>query len=141
MKTAVLAGFFVLAAAGAGAQTITVTEQTCAQLTRHIPRADVEYRPGEDVVNGKKVVPADLDATPQIKVPESFTIPITVEIAHRLGIPAFPDPAHPELDVFKPEVNIGTVTYRDGRMYFNDQPMQDDAEASLAELCQKVRKR
>ena len=79
MKTAVLAGIFLSAAAtAAGAQSVTITEQSCAQLTRHVPRADVEYRPGTDVVNGKKVVPADLNDTPPIKVPENITIAITV---------------------------------------------------------------
>ena len=142
MKTAVLAGIFLWAAgAAAGAETVTITEQSCAQLTRHVPRADVEYRPGTDVMNGKKVVPADLNDTPPIKVPENFTIAITVELAHTLGIPAFPDPAHPERDLYKPEANIGTVEYKDGHVTFNGQPVQNDAEAALSELCQKVRKR
>lgn len=141
MKMAVLAGILAAGAFPAGAQTVTITPQTCAQLTHHTPRADVEYRPGEDVVNGKKVVPADLSGTPPIKVPENFDIAITVEVAHALGIPAFPDPAHPERDLYKPEANIGTVSYVDGRAYFNGQPIQNDAEAELSQLCQKVRTR
>jgi len=140
MKTLALAAI-VTAATGASAQTLSISRENCALLTRHIPRADVEYQPGQDVVNGKKVVPADLNGTPQIQVSENFDIPITVEIANRLGIPTFPDPAHPERDLYKPEAFMGIVAYRNGRFYFNDQPLQDDAEATLAELCQRVRAR
>ena len=120
----------------ATAQTVTITQASCAQLTRHVPAADVEYKPGVDV-GGRKVVPADLGGGPQIKVPESFSIAITVEIAHRLGIPAFPDPAQPQKDLYKPEANIGVVTYRDGKFWFNDQPLQDESEAALSDLCQR----
>ena len=131
MKTAVFVGILALAAYPAGAQTITITQQSCAQLTRYTPSADVEYRPGQDVVNGKKVVPADLADTPPIKVPENFDVFITVEIAKSLGIPTVPN-------LYKPEAYIGTVSYIDGRFYFNGQPLQSDAEATLSELCQRV---
>ena len=134
MKAAVLTVSVALLAGAAGAQTISITEPSCAQLTRHTPRADVEHRPGQDVVNGKKVVPADLNAALPVKVPESFQIPITVEIEKRLGIPVMPH-------LYKPEAIIGTISYRDDRFYFNDQPLQDDAEATLAELCRRVRTR
>ena len=131
MKTAVFIGILALAATPAGAQTITITQQSCAQLTRYTPSADVEYRPGQDVVNGRKVVPADLNDTPPIKVPENFDVTITVEIERRLGIPTIPG-------LYKPEANIGTVSYVDGRFYFNGQPLQNDAEATLSELCQRI---
>jgi hypothetical protein len=136
MKTAALAAFLMAAgtAATAAAQTVTVTRETCAQLTRYVPSADVEYRPGQDVVNGEKVVPADLPGAPQIKMPESFTIPINVNVVKALGLNI-----KPELD--QPDLPVGTISYRDGRFYFNDQPLQDDAEAELSALCQKVQPR
>jgi hypothetical protein len=130
-----VAALAVLADAGR-AETVTVTAATCAALTRHVPAPDVAYKPGVDV-DGNPVAPADLDGTPRLEIPESFAIPITVEIAHRLGIPAFPDPANPQNDTYKPEASIGTVTYENGRFAFNGQPLQDDAEAALAELCQR----
>ncbi|MEQ9641800.1 MAG: hypothetical protein RIM84_17380 [Alphaproteobacteria bacterium] len=37
----------------------------CAWLVRHAPAADVAYKPGVDV-HGRPVVPADLNAQPQI---------------------------------------------------------------------------
>jgi hypothetical protein len=136
MKKPTLTILLVLASLPAAAQTrtVTVTRETCATLTPHVAAADVEHRPGKDVVNGKPVVPADLPGASQPKIAEDFTIAITVEIEKRFGIPVVPDE-------FKPEANIGTVTIRDGRAYFNDQPLQDDAAAALAELCQRVHAR
>jgi hypothetical protein len=134
MKTAVMATILTAAAAGASAQTLSITRESCALLTRHTPGPDVEYRPGQDVVNGKKVVPADLNAAPPIVVPESFEIPITVDVIKFLGLTVTPE-------LYRPEAVIGIVSYQDGRFYFNDQPLQDDAEATLAELCQRVRPR
>jgi hypothetical protein len=136
MKTATLACFLAVAALPAAAQTrtVTVTRESCAVLTPHVAAADVEHRPERDVVNGKPVVPADLPGTSQPKIAEDYTIAITVEIERRFGIPVIPNE-------YKPEANIGTVALRDGRVYFNDQPLQDDAAAALAELCQRVRVR
>jgi hypothetical protein len=130
------ASVLALAPAPGRGETITVTAATCAALAAHVPAPDVAYRPGVDV-DGNPVTPADLGGTPEIKVPESFSIAITVEIAHRLGIPAFPDPANPQNDIYKPEASIGVVTYTDGRFEFNGQPLEDDAQAALAALCQK----
>ncbi len=128
----------VLAAVPAAprAETITVTAQTCAALAQYVPAPDVAYRPGVDV-DGKQVAPADLGGAPALEVPADITVAITVEIARVLGIPAFPDPARPQDDLYKPEAGIGVVTYRDGRFAFNGRPLQPDAEAALAALCQR----
>ncbi len=136
----VLLALAALAPATARAETITVTAETCAALAEYLPAPDVAYRPGVDV-NGNPVAPADLGGTPQIEVPQDFTIAITVEIARVLGIPAFPDPARPQDDTYKPEANIGIVTYKDGRFAFNGQPLQSDAEAALARLCERQARR
>ncbi len=122
--------------AGRG-ETITVTATTCAALANYVPAPDVAYRPGVDA-EGNAVVPADLGGAPPIRVPDFFSVAITVEVAHRLGIPVFPDPANPQNDLYKPEAAIGVVTYTDGRFEFNGQPLQDDAEAELAALCQRA---
>lgn len=133
---AILAVLAVLAPASGWAETVVVTAATCEALATYVPAPDVNYRPGVDV-NGNPVAPADLGGTPQIKVPEDIVVTITVELARTLGIPAFPDPAHPQNDIYKPEASIGVVTYKDGRFAFNGQPLQSDAEAELAKLCQR----
>jgi hypothetical protein len=111
------------------AQTITITEPTCRNLIAHRASPDVAYTPGRDV-QGRPVAPADLDGGIPLRMPESFSIAITVEIAKRFGIPTVPH-------LYKPEAMIGEVTYRDGRFWFNGQPLQSEAEATLSELCQR----
>ena len=113
------------------AQQVTITERDCARLVQHVPDADVAYQPGVDV-NGRPVVPADLPGSPQIQVPESFSIPITVDLASRLGIPPGGDAD------FTAEAAIGRVdVLADGRAFFNGQPLQDEAARQLSLLCQE----
>ena len=93
-------------------------------------RADVAYQPGVDV-NGNAVAPADLNGGIQVVAPEDFTIDIEVELFERFGIPVDPD-------LFEATANIGKVEVRHGRLYFNGQPLQDEAAAALSERCQKI---
>jgi len=123
----------VSAAAAHGQPVITITKADCDQLVTHQPAADVTYQPGVDV-NGQPVTPADLGGGVQITLPETIRIPITVDLFDRFGIP--PDP-----DRFQAEAEVGEVTYRDGRAYFNGQPLQDEAQAELAALCQTISRR
>lgn len=136
MRTFVTTLCFVLvitiiyAAAATRAQTVVVSVTDCAGLARHVPAADVAYRPGVDV-DGKDVAPADIGGGVKIELPKEFEIPITVDLQKKLGIPS--NPALFQTDHFK----VGTVTYRDGRAYFNGQPLQDEEAARLSELCQQ----
>jgi hypothetical protein len=119
-------------AAPASADTVIVTREGCAALQRHVPSADVEYKPGRDVVNGKPVAPADLDGgMPPLKLPETIDVVISVELQKRLGIPV-------DSTLYKPETFVGNVSVQpDGRAYFNGQPLQSDAAYELAQLCQR----
>jgi hypothetical protein len=128
-----LIGLAAVAASAAAAQdqlVVAITRADCARLVAHRPAADVTYQPGVDV-NGQPVVPADLDGGTQIVLPEIIYIPITVDLFDHFGIPADPDN-------FQADAEVGAVIYRDGRAYFNGQPLQDDAQAELAALCQNV---
>lgn len=132
-KIAFLTGLIAGALPAAGparADTVVVTRQTCDQLVQHVPDADVPYQPGVDV-NGRPVAPADLPGNAQIKIPETFEIPITVDLGQRLGIPS--DPKR-----FRAKAQIGTVTYRDGQAYLNGQPLHDPDAAALSRACQKI---
>lgn len=115
--------FLVLCSGPAAAETIVVVgHEDCARIVaRYEPAADVAYRPGVDV-EGRPVAPADL--APQIVAPDSFAIPITFDIAPRLG------------SRFGMEAGLGTVNYRDGVAYYNGQRLDDDGAAELAALCQ-----
>lgn len=127
-----LLAFCVVVYSTAFADTVIVTREGCAALQRYVPSADVEYKPGQDVVNGKPVAPADLDGgVPPLKVPDTIDIVISVELQKRLGIPV-------DSTLYKPEAFIGTVSVApDGRATFNGQPLQNDAAYELARLCQK----
>ncbi|WP_448202941.1 hypothetical protein [Azospirillum sp. sgz302134] len=104
----------------------------CRYLTRHRPAPDVEYTPGVDV-RGRAVAPADLpgsagSATP----PERFDIPITLDLARRMGIrvPGGGLPAG---------TDVGTLTVQGGRLFFNGQPIGGAAEADLYAYCRSAR--
>jgi hypothetical protein len=133
MRSFVTTAFFCFAIFiiySAGAQTVTVTKGDCARLIAHVPSQDVTYQPGLDAY-GRKVVPADLGGGIQIKAPTEFNIPITMDLQKALGLPV--DPAKFQTQNF----TVGTVKIKNGRAYFNDQPLQSEQAAKLSALCQK----
>ena len=107
--------------------TITITRQDCTRVVRHVPAPDVAYRPGVDV-RGRKVAPADLDGGFKVTPPKEFDIPITVDLQDRLGIPANPT-------LFQAEAEVGKITYKDGKAWFNGQPLATEKTAALAKFC------
>ncbi len=117
-----------------GAATVIITKADCAALVRHVAEPGVAYEPGVDV-NGRPVVPADFGDTPEIKLPEEIVIAITVDIDKRFNIPPQQEPTQ---DLFRPEAYIGTVIVKkDGRAYFNGQPLTSEESHALAAACQK----
>ncbi len=116
----------------AAAQEVVITARDCDRLVQHEPDADVTFVPNVDV-RGRPVAPADLPGSSQIQVPENFSIPITVDLAERLGIPPGGDAD------FTAEAFIGQVDVEPGgRAFFNGQPLQDEAARQLSILCQRV---
>jgi hypothetical protein len=109
---------------------VTVIGDECLNATRHVPDADVAYQPDVDV-DGETVAPADLTGTPRIAIPDSFTIPITVDLERRFGIP-------PVSGLYKAEPNIGTVIFRDGEAWFNGQRLSQDDEAAVIAACHEA---
>jgi hypothetical protein len=126
-----------------------------------------EYQPGVDA-RGDPVAPADLAGANPIELPEQFTFTLEVnplntrderalESRRRVlaaQVAADPDNAalRAELQALDREaarrdghaaaattLGVGEVTVRrDGRVYFNGQPLQDDAAWDLAVLCRGV---
>ena len=111
-------------AAPAFAQSLTVTYDDCVAITRHYPDADVKYRPDED----PDVAPADLGGRKRIQMPKNFTIPIDVNLQKRFGIPADPT-------MYTDKAWIGVVEWKDGRAWFNGQPLGADGEREIGLLC------
>ena len=132
-----LAATFLAAAparAHEGEAAVTISKADCARLVEHVPAPDVAYQPGGDAY-GREVAPADLPPGPgggtQIRVPETLRIPIEIDLLDRFGIPANPA-------LYESDIPIGEVIYRDGRLTFEGQPLQDEATAALSKRCQKI---
>jgi len=121
--------FMGVAEAAAAQTTVLINEADCDRLVTHVSSSDVAYTPGVDV-NGGAVAPADLNAQPQIQVPDVISIPVTIDLATSLGIQT------PFLA--RPTVGNVQVT-RDGRVSFNGQPINSDAHHELAKRCQVVK--
>lgn len=85
----------------------------CRLRAQHVAAADVTYKPGVDV-HGNPVVPADLNAVPNM-VPDIIKIPMNIDLAQRLGkVPAGMD--------MKSEMGMAEI-HRDGRVTFNGQDL------------------
>ncbi len=113
---------------------VTITRADCARLVEHVPAPDVAYQPGVDAY-GRAVVPADLpgdlNGGAEILVPQTFRIPIEIDLLARFGIPANPA-------LYDADVPIGEVVYQDGRLTFEGQPLRNEAAAELSRRCQKI---
>ena len=132
MAPILVAALLVLPWGAHAQQRVQMTSADCQRLVRHTPSADVAYQPGVDV-NGNAVASADLNGGTQIAVPDSFTIPITIDLGDRLGIPVNGDKDYlARFAVGEVKVNAnGHVTY-------NGQPLTDSAAHDLAKQCQQV---
>ena len=108
--------------------TIVITKAECDRLVTHVASADVAYTPGVDV-NGNAVAPAYLNPQPQISIPDTISIPVTIDLAANLGIPTS----------FLARPTVGEVQVSsDGRVTFNGQPVSGAAEHELAKRCQVI---
>jgi hypothetical protein len=130
MSRLILALLLSAAALPAHAQSVYIEGVDCQRLTvNHVPAADVEYKPGVDA-QGRKVAPADLNGGAQIKVPDRITFDVAADL-RRFGIPS-------TSPLFQPNLPLGKVTVeRDGRAFFNGQPLQSPEVEALRELCRQ----
>lgn len=105
---------------------ITFTDGDCRWLTRHIPDADVAYKPGVDV-HGKAVVPADLNGTYQMEMPEI----VVATVSRRLL-------GHPNLRQETPfaEIEINTRT---GAIKINGKGLDNEDQEDLIAWCKDRR--
>jgi len=140
MKPAFLAVLFLTAVfvaalpARAGEATrIRISRADCARLVAHRAAPDVAYRPGVDV-RGRKVAPADVAGTPNLK----DIVPDTIEFAIELnplkgGAARFGETS---LDVGQVKFNMATR-----RATLNGRPLSDAQSAELSLKCQGILRR
>ncbi len=109
---------------------VIINRADCARLVEHVPAPDLAYQPGIDAY-GRAVAPAELDGGTPIQAPETLHIPIEIDLQDRFGIPANPA-------LYESDIPIGEVLYRNGRLTFEGQPLQDEAAAELSRRCQQI---
>jgi len=113
-------------AAPAAAQTLTPAD--CRLIARHVPSADVTYRPGIDVRN-RPVTAPDLFPSPPV-VPERFVITLSVDLRRRLGLS----------EELRPELPLGVISVENGDLLLNGRPIPADAASGLAAACAAARR-
>ncbi len=121
------------AARAAEGVTLKVTGADCRRLVAHVPDPGVAYQPGVDV-RGRPVVPADLGGAPRLKLPEEIEVPVTLEMLARYGLPA-------NSRLYKLDdtlIGIARIRVRDGRAWFNGEPLGSAEERALTEACREV---
>ena len=132
VRLAVLLACLAWAGPAAAEDALTVNHTDCLKIVKHVPAADVAYQPGVDV-RGRPVVSADVAGSNPIAVPKDFTIDITVRIDKRFGVPA-------TSELFRPGANIGVVTVKGDKVYFNGQPLATESVDELAAICRELTK-
>lgn len=129
MHKVLQAALLVLCASRAEAQPLAISGADCRKLARHVPDAGVEYRPGVDA-RGKAVAPADLNATPQIHVPDTISFDAAVDL-RRFGVPA-------GSPLFQPNAQVGEIRIgRDGQVLFNGEPLGSPEIRALEAYCSR----
>jgi len=116
------------------AETVTISTADCRRLVAHAPAPDVAYRAGVDV-RGKAVVPADLGGQATIDLPEVIEIPLTVDVARRLGAGAGGDSVLKSRRGIEGKAALGTLTVKGNDLFWNGRQVQSQDEVLLAEAC------
>jgi hypothetical protein len=109
-----------------------VPPAVCRMVTKHTPNADVAYQAGVDV-HGKSVAPADLPGAAPMQIPQTFTIPLTLQLAKALNLNTAQFPAN-QLGSTT-EIPLGTLSVTGDKVLLDGQPLSDQQQDNLAVLC------
>ncbi|MGO8919770.1 MAG: hypothetical protein ACLQJR_28050 [Stellaceae bacterium] len=114
---------------------IVISSDLCARLRRAPAVAaapSAEYRPGVDV-NGDAVAPADLPSDASPPKLDNFPIVIGPNLLKRYGISG-------NSALFPGKAVVGRVTLRDGRAYFNGEPISDNEREMMRAACKEAKR-
>ena len=114
-------------AADATDSTVKVSKSECRRISKHQSTAD--YKPGVDA-RGKKVKDADMPGGSPIKMPETISIDIGVDLEKKYGLGSG--------GKYTGEGKVGTVTVKGDKVFFNGQPLDQRDHAAIAEACRKT---
>lgn len=139
MTPAHLAVLFAFAAAApaVAAETVTISTADCRRLVAHAPAPGVAYQGGVDV-RGKAVVPADVNGSAAIDLPEIIEIPLTVDVARRLkgdGGAAESGDILKSRRGIEGKAALGALTIKGNDAFWNGRPLQSQDEILMAEAC------
>ena len=131
----------VLAMAAATAQepyapengVVIVTHDVCARLQVYEPAPDVAYQPGVDV-DGNPVAPAELPGSNDLDIDlDDIAIDPRIPLARFDGDPQARQPVLGEA-----EIDLGPITFREGRPYLGGRPLRSAEEHALAAACARL---
>jgi len=106
-----------------------ISRADCRRLiVEHVPGPGVAFRPGVDVY-GNAVAPADLPGGPRITLPQVIRIRLQVDLETYLGIAP-----QPGVD---PDVELGRITVRGTRVYFNGTPLDEPHRSFVIGQCRR----
>ncbi len=114
-------------AADVKGSSVRVTKSECRRIAKHESTAD--YKPGVDA-RGKKVKGADLPGGSPIKLPETISIDIGIDLDKKYGLGSG--------GKYTGEGKVGTVTVKGDKVFFNGQPLDQRDQAAIAEACRKT---
>ncbi len=114
------------------AETVTISTADCRRLVAHAPSAD--YQAGVDV-RGKPVAPADLPGAASIDLPEVIEIPLTVDVAKRLGRAEAGTDVLASRRGIEGKAALGTLTVKGNDLFWNGRRLQSQDEVLMAEAC------
>jgi hypothetical protein len=108
---------------------LALSRAACQQLIEHVPDDDVVYLPGK-TVDGRDVVPADLDDGRRIELPNVIPILISKDLQDEFHLP-FGSP------LFDANAGIGLLVYdrASGVFTFNGAALDDPEQRLLAAQC------
>ena len=118
---------------------IRVDNAACRYVTKHIPDADVDYKPGVDV-HGKKVVPADITPPTDYGLENSFNLRLTTDAVRAFGIKV-PEirsnvsGSNPNSSAVTSDTAFGYITLKNGKPFLNGKPLDPAGQSQLAILC------
>ncbi len=126
---------------------VSITPDDCKNIQVYRPAPGVKYQPGVDA-QGRPVAPADLGNRPRIQAPKEITIEITRQLpgmtTGKSPTSGGPAPggsatsgtsAASKAPGFDSKAYLGYVTVKDGRAYYNGQPLGDPDARAIAEAC------
>jgi len=119
--------FLVLYAPDASAGSkVSISKQQCQTLAKHKPVAGADYQAGVDS-RGKKLKGegAEIGGGSIIKIPDEISFDYSIDLADKYGLGTSASA----------DATMGKVTIKNGKAYWNGQPMDGGDQASLADAC------